>query len=95
MYIVLFSVAHIRVHTLDKKCCRLHIKLETKAKEIYKEACEKLSLDPSDHVLCEGKSSGEIVFFKDEDLSIPTELSVNGRLYVIPKQSTPKTIVCC
>ena len=81
------SLAHVRVHSLDKRCCRLHIRLDTKAKEIKKEACNKLSLDPDEHILCEGKSCGDVTLFDEEDLSITTEMSVNGRLYVFPKNA--------
>ena len=90
--IFLSSSVNIRVHSLDKRCCRLHIKLDTKAKDILKEACSKLSLNVDEHELCEGKSSGEKYIYKEEDLSISTEMTVNGRLYVVPKDG-PKTIV--
>ena len=83
---------NIRVHTLDKRCCRLHIRLDTKAKDILKEACTKLSLNIDEHELCEGKSSGEKFIFKGEDLSISTEMTINGRLYVVPIDGQ-KTIV--
>ena len=68
------------------------MKLDTKAKDILKEACNKLSLEYEGHKLCEAKSSGEVVVFNPNDLSISTEISVNGRLYVVPEEP-PKTIV--
>lgn len=86
------QLANLRVHTIDKKCCRLHMKLSVTAADILKEACSKLELDPTDYELCEVKSSGEKVVFKETDISISTEMSVNGRLYVLIKD-TDKTIV--
>ena len=59
----IFLPVNIRVHSLDKRCCRLHVKLDTKAKDILKEACDKLSLQYESHKLCEAKSSGELVMF--------------------------------
>lgn len=38
-----------------------------------------------DLVLVEVKSNGERVLFKDDDISIPTALSINGRIFVSPK----------
>lgn len=52
-----------------------------------KEACAKLELDPTGYELCEVKSSGEKIAFKETDLSIATEMSVNGRLYVLTRDS--------
>ena len=57
-----------------------------------KEACVKLELETTGYELCEIKSSGEKIIFKETDLSIATEMSVNGRLYVLPKDAD-KTIV--
>lgn len=36
-------------------------------------------------LLVEVKSNGERVIFKDNDISIPTALSINGRIFVSPK----------
>lgn len=36
-------------------------------------------------LLVEVKSNGERVTFKDNDISIPTALSLNGRIFVSPK----------
>lgn len=36
-------------------------------------------------LLVEVKSNGERVTFKDNDISIPTALSINGRIFVSPK----------
>ena len=78
---------NLRIHTIDKKCCRLHVKLSSTTRDILNEACSKLELDVSSHELCEIKSTGEKIIFKETDLSIATEMSVNGRLYTLPKDS--------
>jgi hypothetical protein len=74
---------NLRVHTIDKKCCRLHVKLSASAKDIKDEACTKLELNPDGYQLCEVMSSGEKKVFKESDISIATEMTVNGRLYVL------------
>ena len=104
--IVSSLAVHLRVHTHDKKCCRLHKRLDSTAMEILQEACTKLELNAEEHELCEIHSTGGLwqwsvtkylymwvwydLFFTDKtvfkptDLSITTEMSVNGRLYALP-----------
>jgi Rap guanine nucleotide exchange factor 4 len=50
-------------------------------------AADKLQLNrgPDDLALVEVKSNGERTTFKDNDLSIPTALSLNGRLFISPR----------
>lgn len=50
-------------------------------------AADKLGLrHPAENLLLvELKSTGEKVSFRDAEISIPTSLSVNGRLFVSPK----------
>ncbi|XP_011404348.2 PREDICTED: rap guanine nucleotide exchange factor 4-like isoform X2 [Amphimedon queenslandica] len=81
------DTVNLRIHTIDKKCCRLHVKLSSTSRDILTEACSKLGLDLSSHELCEIKSTGEKIIFKETDLSIATEMTVNGRLYALPKDS--------
>ena len=66
--------------------------MDTKAEEILQQACTKLSLEFENYELCEAKSSGEKVIFNPKDLSISTEMTINGRLYAMPKDGE-KTIV--
>ena len=58
--------------------------IDATAAAIKVAAAEKLSLnkDVNDLILAEVKSTGERVLFKDDDISIQTSLSVNGRLFV-------------
>lgn len=85
--------AHLRIHTTDHTCCRLQVKLDTSARAIAKEACVKLKLEEAEFDLCEVKSSGEVMKLNDKDISVHSGLSVNGRLYVIPKKYSEKTLV--
>lgn len=52
-------------------------------------AADKLQITasrgPEDLVLVEVKSNGERTVYKDNDLSIPTTLSLHGRIFVSPK----------
>lgn len=50
-------------------------------------AADKLQINRAteDLSLLEVKSNGERIVFKDSDVSIPTVLSLNGRIFVSPK----------
>lgn len=50
-------------------------------------AADKLQLArmPEDLLLVEVKSNGERTVYKDNDVSIPTALSLGGRVFVSPK----------
>ena len=63
------------------------------ARSIVTEACKKLSLPAPLYQLCEVKSSGEKVVFQGDDISVHSEISVNGRLYIVPRSHTEKTLV--
>lgn len=82
-----------RVHTLDQTCCRLQAKLDTAAKELVKEACKKLELREVGFELCEVKSSGEVVRINPQNVSVCSGMSINGRLYILPKKYAEKTVV--
>ena len=85
---------HLRVHTVDHTCCRLQLRLDSTARDIVKEACQKLGgLRWLEFELCEVKSSGEVVKMNDKDVSVHSGMSVNGRLYIVPKKNTEKTLV--
>ena len=84
----------LRIHTVDHTCCRLQVRVDSTAKAIIKEACAKLQLDPANFNLCEVKSSGEKNPLDDNDISVHSEISVNGRLYIVPKSHSEKTVVC-
>ncbi|XP_071445766.1 rap guanine nucleotide exchange factor 4 [Hetaerina americana] len=74
-----------RVYCADHTYCTLRFPLSTTAETIKYSAADKLGLPHDDLVLAEVKSSGERVLFKDNDVSIPTGLSVNGRIFISPK----------
>lgn len=61
--------------------------MNTTAEVIKACASDKLQLNrnPEDLLLVEVRSNGERSVFKDHDVSIPTTLSINGRIFVSPK----------
>lgn len=60
--------------------------MDSTAETIKYCAADKLKLRPNDELLLvEVKSNGERVAFRDDDISIPTTLSINGRIFVSPK----------
>ncbi|XP_059478208.1 rap guanine nucleotide exchange factor 4 isoform X2 [Neocloeon triangulifer] len=75
-----------RVYCADHTYCTLRFPLSTTADIIKVSAADKLGLKHDDLILVEVKSSGERVVFKDTDVSIPTGLSLNGRIFVSPKE---------
>ncbi|XP_069683712.1 rap guanine nucleotide exchange factor 4 isoform X2 [Periplaneta americana] len=74
-----------RVYCADHTYCTLRFHVNTTAETIKLCAADKLKLRHDDLVLVEVKSSGERVVFRDNDVSIPTGLSLNGRIFVSPK----------
>ena len=71
----------------------LQVRIDSTARAIVNEACTKLDLDPKTFDLCEVKSSGEKNQLDDNDISVYSEISVNGRLYIVPKSHAEKTLV--
>lgn len=76
-----------RVYCADHTFCTLRFPIYSTAEVIKICAAEKLQLNrgPDDLALVEVKSNGERTIFKDNDLSIPTALTLNGRLFVSPR----------
>lgn len=74
-----------RVYCADHTYCTLRFQLNTTAENIKVSAADKLKLGHDDLVLVEVKSSGERFVFHDSDVSVPTGLSLNGRIFVSPK----------
>lgn len=62
--------------------------MNTTAEIIKACAADKLQINraPEDLLLAEIKSNGEKTIFKDHDVSIPTALCLNGRIFVAPKE---------
>ncbi|KAJ8932732.1 hypothetical protein NQ314_014428 [Rhamnusium bicolor] len=75
-----------RVYCADHTYCTLRLSIDTPAETIKLVAADKLKMRTNDELLLvEVKSNGERVTFKDNDISIPTALSLNGRIFVSPK----------
>ncbi|XP_055606465.1 rap guanine nucleotide exchange factor 4 isoform X3 [Uranotaenia lowii] len=76
-----------RVYCADHTYCTLRFPMATNADIIKACAADKLQLcrNPEDLLLVEVKSNGERMVFKDNDVSIPTALSLNGRIFVSSK----------
>ncbi|CAB3994679.1 rap guanine nucleotide exchange factor 4 isoform X4 [Paramuricea clavata] len=68
-------------HTYSKFRCRR----DSTVRHIIKQCCEKWRID-DECILCELKSNGEKQVFKYDDIGIVSRVSVNGRLFVIPKE---------
>lgn len=76
-----------RVYCADHTYCTLRLPVETAAETIKVVAADKLKMrDNDDLLLVEVKSNGERVTFRDDDISIPTALTINGRIFVSPKE---------
>lgn len=69
------------------------IRLDTKASSIRDQACSKLNLPKFKYQLCEVKSSGEKKIFDENDISVTSELSVNGRLFILARNHSQRTVV--
>lgn len=80
----MWSVSVIfRVYCADHTYCTLRLPVDTPAETIKIVAAEKLKMRSTDELLLvEVKSNGERVTFKDNDISIPTAISINGRIFV-------------
>lgn len=76
-----------RVYCADHTYCTLRFAIKSTAESIKTLAADKLQLNraPDDLCLVEVRSNGERSVFKDNDVSIPTALSLNGRIFVSPK----------
>nr|CAD7395731.1 unnamed protein product [Timema cristinae] len=74
-----------RVYCADHTYCTLRLPVNASAETIKLSAADKLKLRHSELVLAEVKSTGERVTFRDTDLGIPTSLSLNGRIFVSPR----------
>lgn len=82
--IIHFFLVIFRVYCADHSYCTLRFPLHTTSEIIKICAADKLQLmrTPEDLILVEVKSNGERSIFPDNDVSIPTGLSINGRLFV-------------
>ncbi|XP_025095168.1 rap guanine nucleotide exchange factor 4-like isoform X2 [Pomacea canaliculata] len=74
-----------KVYCADHTYSTLRLPMDSTVKEIIIAARDKLCLG-DDPVLCEVKSTGERIVFRDEDICITTSLSLNGRLFITPPE---------
>ncbi|XP_022240409.1 rap guanine nucleotide exchange factor 4-like [Limulus polyphemus] len=72
-----------RVHCADHTYTTLKTVVGATSETIKGFAADKLGLK-DDLVLVEVKSSGERIVFKDFEVSVPTGLSINGRIFLSP-----------
>uniref|UniRef100_T1JAB1 Rap guanine nucleotide exchange factor 4 n=1 Tax=Strigamia maritima TaxID=126957 RepID=T1JAB1_STRMM len=73
-----------KVYCADHTYGTLKMPLGATAEMIKRCAADKLGLK-DDLLLVEVKSTGERVVFKDTEVSIPTGLSLNGRIFITPR----------
>ncbi|XP_046573528.1 LOW QUALITY PROTEIN: rap guanine nucleotide exchange factor 4-like [Haliotis rubra] len=74
-----------KVYCADHTYSTIKVPMDTVVAEIVAHAQEKLCLG-DDLVLCEVKSTGERIIYKNIDLCVITGLSLNGRLFVTPRE---------
>ncbi|XP_014674517.1 PREDICTED: rap guanine nucleotide exchange factor 4-like [Priapulus caudatus] len=74
-----------KVYCADHTYSTLKMRVDATAGQIVHVAREKLCLG-EDLQLVEVKSTGERVVFKEEEVSVTTGLSVNGRLFIAPRE---------
>ncbi|CAF0947101.1 unnamed protein product [Rotaria sordida] len=75
------------VYCADHTYTTMKMRVDTPAAKIIRVAADKLGLrsdQPDDLKLCEVKSTGERILYKETDLSISYGLSLNGRLFLAP-----------
>lgn len=81
-----FFTVIFRVYCADHTYCTLKYPMNTTADVIKVSAADKLKMRPNEElVLVEVKSTGERVAINDKDIGIPTSLTLNGRIFVAPK----------
>ncbi|CAF0983431.1 unnamed protein product [Rotaria sordida] len=76
-----------KVYCADHTYTTMKMRVDTPAAKIIRVAADKLGLrsdQPDDLKLCEVKSTGERILYKETDLSISYGLSLNGRLFLAP-----------
>ncbi|CAI4231077.1 unnamed protein product [Auanema sp. JU1783] len=79
------------IHLADTTSIVLNIRMDKTAKDICELARTRVRYNHSSEPLClvEVRSGGEKVVYSSEDISIPTMLSLNGKLYIAYKDEIP------
>ncbi|CAG0892836.1 unnamed protein product, partial [Darwinula stevensoni] len=75
-----------RVHCADHTYCTLRFPLAAPADIIKRSAADKLGIKQDDLLLVEVKSSGERVVIPEHRTCVATGLSLNGALFISPKE---------
>ncbi|XP_059140453.1 rap guanine nucleotide exchange factor 4-like [Physella acuta] len=74
-----------KVYCADHTYTTIRLPINSTVKDIVLSARDKLCLG-HDPVLCEVKSNGERIVFKEKDRCIMMSLSLNGRLFIAPRE---------
>lgn len=74
-----------KVYCADHTYTTLRDTMDCSVQEIIEQASDKLCLG-DDLVLCEVKSCGERVLFKKQEICVTTRLSINGYLFISPRE---------
>ncbi|XP_052057862.1 rap guanine nucleotide exchange factor 4-like [Mytilus californianus] len=74
-----------KVYCADHTYSTLRDTMDCSVQQIVEQARDKLCLG-EDLVLCEVKSSGERVVFKKQDICVTTRLTINGYLFISPRE---------
>ena len=76
----------LRIYCADHTYTTLKVQFNTKAKQIIDESAEKLKMNQAPNnqeiILVEVKSSNEINIFQEDQLSVGTLLTLNGKLFI-------------
>ncbi|XP_064648532.1 rap guanine nucleotide exchange factor 4-like [Lineus longissimus] len=64
----------------------LKLRMDASVEQIIQQAAEKIGLPDDNLVLCEVKSNGERIEFKGNDLAVTSGLSLNGQLFISPRE---------
>ncbi|GAB6032706.1 Rap guanine nucleotide exchange factor 4, variant 2 [Chamberlinius hualienensis] len=75
-----------KVYCADHTYCTLKMQMTVTADEVKRNAADKMGIPQEGILLVEVKSNREKVVFQDEDFGFQTNLSVNSRLFIIPKE---------
>ena len=74
-----------KVYCADHTYSTLRESMDCSVQQIVEQARDKLCLG-DDLILCEVKSTGERTVFKKQDICVTTRLSINGYLFVSPRE---------
>ncbi|XP_038078021.1 rap guanine nucleotide exchange factor 4-like isoform X2 [Patiria miniata] len=74
-----------KVYCADHTYTTLRVPMNTTAGTIVRSVSEKMCLG-EDLVLCEIKSTAERILFKENDICVTAGLSLNGRIFVSPRE---------